>query len=429
MSRNGISMAVTVVVGSQWGDEGKGKVVDLLAPQFDIVARYQGGANAGHTIRWDGQTQVLHLLPSGVFAPGVQCVIGNGVVIEPKALVSEIQKVQELGYDLTGRLWISRNAHCILPYHKAIEEVLSADKIGTTRRGIGPAYTDKVARVGIRAGELVDPDLFAQRLRSEVARQNTVLRGAYGHPGVDAEEILADYVDLGLELAGYVTGTTELLHQALGEGKNILAEGAQGALLDIDFGTYPYVTSSNPTAGGVCTGLGLPPTAINRVIGITKAYCTRVGHGPFPTELMDATGAHLRKVGAEFGATTGRPRRCGWLDLVALQYSCRLNGFTELVVTKLDVLSGLDTVKVCTEYDQGGKTISNFINDTRVLGMTTPRYEELEGWTQDISKCTRSDELPRAALALIDRIESFTGVRVKTISTGPNRAQTVALSR
>ena len=332
-------MAVTVVVGSQWGDEGKGKVVDLLAPQYDIVGRYQGGANAGHTIRWDGQTQVLHLLPSGVFTPGVQCVIGNGVVIEPKALVSEIQKVQQLGYDLTGRLWISRNAHCILPYHKAIEEVLSADRIGTTRRGIGPAYTDKVARVGIRAGELVDPDLFAQRLRREVARQNTVLCGAYGHPGLDAEEILADYVDLGLELAGYVTDTTELLHQALRAGKNILAEGAQGALLDIDFGTYPYVTSSNPTAGGVCTGLGLPPTAIKRVIGITKAYCTRVGHGPFPTELTDATGAHLRKVGAEFGATTGRPRRCGWLDLVALKYSCRLNGFTELVVTKLDVLS------------------------------------------------------------------------------------------
>lgn len=429
MSRNGISMAVTVVVGSQWGDEGKGKVVDLLAPQFDIVARYQGGANAGHTIRWDGQTQVLHLLPSGVFTQGVQCVIGNGVVIEPKALVSEIQKVEELGYDLTRRLWISRNAHCILPYHKAIEEVLSADRIGTTRRGIGPAYTDKVARVGIRAGELVDPDLFGQRLRSEVARQNTVLCGAYGHPGVDAEEILADYVDLGLELAGYVTDTTELLHRALGAGKNILAEGAQGALLDIDFGTYPYVTSSNPTAGGVCTGLGLPPTAISQVIGITKAYCTRVGHGPFPTELTDATGEHLRKVGAEFGATTGRPRRCGWLDLVALKYSCRLNGFTELVVTKLDVLSGLDTVKVCTEYDQGGTTKSHFVNDTRALGMTTPRYEVLEGWTQDISNCTQADELPPAALALIDRISSFTGVRVKTISTGPNRAQTVELSR
>ncbi len=420
-------MAVTVVVGSQWGDEGKGKVVDLLAPQFDVVARYQGGANAGHTIRWGDKTQVLHLLPSGVFSSRVHCVIGNGVVIDPVVLVSEIQKVQSLGYDLSGRLWISSNAHCILPYHKALEKVQSAERIGTTNRGIGPAYADKIARNGIRIAELVNPDLFAECLRVEVQRTNSILSGAYGEPSMDAEEILAEYAEYGRELAGYVTDTTGLLHEALDSGKQILAEGAQGCLLDIDFGTYPYVTSSTPTAGGVCTGLGIPPTAIGRVIGITKAYCTRVGNGPFPTELTDTIGGCLRKTGGEFGATTGRPRRCGWLDLVALRYSCRLNGFTELAVTKLDVLSGLKTVNACTEYEVDGRCTSQFVHGAQALSRVIPKYEELSGWDEEIHGYTNSNELPGAAQKLISRIQTFTGVPVRIVSTGPRRSQTLHL--
>ena len=418
-------MAVTVVVGSQWGDEGKGKVVDILASNFDIVARYQGGANAGHTIKWGDHTHVLHLLPSGVFSEGVQCVIGNGVVIDPKALVTEIQNIENLGFDLTGRLWISDNAHCILPYHKAIEEVQSADRIGTTKKGIGPAYTDKIARMGIRIGELIEPDHLSKRLQSEIQRTNSILTGAYGVPGLDTDAIITEYVDLGRALAKYVTNTMLVLHHALESRKSILAEGAQGSLLDIDFGTYPYVTSSSPTAGGVCTGLGIPPTAIRRVIGITKAYCTRVGHGPFPTELNDEIGQHMGRVGAEFGATTGRPRRCGWLDLVALQYSCKLNGFTELAVTKLDVLSGLDEINVCIQYEQDERIQSHFINDARILDTVIPRYETLPGWSENIQGCTQIDQLPASARNLIDAIESFTGVPVKFISTGPKRSETI----
>lgn len=427
MSCNDSLMAVTVVVGSQWGDEGKGKVVDLLASQFDIVARYQGGANAGHTIKWGDKTHVLHLLPSGAFASGVHCLIGNGVVIDPKALVSEIQNVQKLGYDLKGRLWISGNAHCILPYHWVLENVRSADRIGTTKRGIGPAYTDKVARTGIRIAELVNVDVFSKRVRTEVERKNLILRGSYGEQGLDAEEVIAEYTDCAHALAEYVTDTAHFLHEALDHGKKILAEGAQGCLLDIDFGTYPYVTSSTPTAGGVCTGLGIPPTAITRTIGISKAYCTRVGHGPFPTELTDATGAHLQKIGGEFGATTGRPRRCGWLDLVALRYSCRLNGFAELALTKLDVLSGLEAVKVCVEYEQGGATDSRFINDAQALATVTPRYEVMQGWKEDIRGCRDFDELPGAAKDLIRRIQSFTGIPATMISTGPKRSQTILM--
>jgi len=420
-------MAITVVVGSQWGDEGKGKVVDILAPEFDIVARYQGGDNAGHTIKWGDNTHVLHLLPSGVFSEGVQCVIGNGVVVDVSALVHEIQNVQQLGFDLTDRLWISDNAHCILPYHKVIENVQAADIIGTTKRGIGPAYTDKVARTGIRIGELLNPRHVSERLQIEIKRINSILSGVYGEPEINATEIIDKYSELGQTIAQYVTNTTHFLHDALNSKKQILAEGAQGSLLDIDFGTYPYVTSSSPTAGGVCTGLGVPPNAIKRVIGITKAYCTRVGHGPFPTELANEIGEHLRKVGREFGATTGRPRRCGWLDLVALRYSCMLNGFTELAITKLDVLSGLDTVKISTAYHHEQKTYTSFINDTSILDIVVPQYEVLEGWNEDIFGCRRMDDLPNAAKHLIKFIESYTGVPVRLVSTGPERSQMMNL--
>ncbi|MCY4170218.1 MAG: adenylosuccinate synthase [Bacteroidetes bacterium] len=422
-------MAVTVVVGSQWGDEGKGKVVDILSPEFDIVARYQGGANAGHTIKWGDTTHVLHLLPSGVFTDGVDCVIGNGVVIDVRALVDEIQDVQQLGIDLSGRLWISEHAHCILPYHQAIEKVEAAETIGTTKRGIGPAYTDKIARTGIRIGELLYPRHLSQRLNDEVKRVNTVLSRVYGRPELDAEEIIDEHVKLGKTISEYVTNTTHYLHDALKYDKQILAEGAQGSLLDIDFGTYPFVTSSSPSAGGVCTGLGIPPNAINRVIGITKAYCTRVGRGPFPTELFDGVGDHLRGVGAEFGATTGRPRRCGWLDLVALRYSCRLNGFTELVITKLDVLSGLESINICHAYENDSGTLSAFIYDINaMIDPIRPRYEVLQGWDKDIFGCKHIDDLPREAKTLINRIQKFTGVPVRLVSTGPERTQMITLA-
>ncbi len=420
-------MAITVVVGSQWGDEGKGKVVDILSPQFDIVARYQGGANAGHTIKWGNNTHVLHLLPSGVFSQGVQCIIGNGVVVDLKALVNEIQNVEQLGFDLTNRLWISNNAHCILPYHKVIESVQAAEVIGTTKRGIGPAYTDKVARNGVRIGELLNPKSLSQRLQSEIKRINLILSGAYGKPEMNAEEIIDEYTGLAQMIAPYVTNTTHLLHEALISEKQILAEGAQGSLLDIDFGTYPYVTSSSPTAGGVCTGLGIPPSAIKRVIGVTKAYCTRVGHGPFPTELIDETGDHMRRVGAEFGATTGRSRRCGWLDLVALRYSCMLNGFTELAITKIDVLSGLEFIKFSKAYHHNQMTYTSFFNDTSVLDTVVPHYEVLEGWSEDIIGCTSMDHLPCAARNLITEIETYTRVPVRFVSTGPERSQIINL--
>ena len=395
-------MAVTVVIGSQWGDEGKGKIVDLLAPAYDIVARFQGGANAGHTISFDQaggvEQHVLHLLPSGVFAPSVSCVIGNGVVIDPAALVREIAAVQALGYSLDGRLWISGNAHCILPYHRALEHARETARegaaIGTTRRGIGPAYVDKVARTGVRMADLVDENLFARRVRAAAREKNALLAHVYGQEALDVDGIIEEYIALGRSLKPFICDTAGLLHDALAAGKRILAEGAQGALLDVDFGTYPYVTSSSPTAGGVCTGLGVPPSAIKRVIGIAKAYCTRVGNGPFPTELTCATGEHLQREGAEFGATTGRPRRCGWLDLVALRYACRLNGFSELAITKMDVLSGLDALRICTAYRTGERTLERFVSASDGLSALRPVYDNLDAWKECITGISRYADLP-----------------------------------
>ena len=341
-------MAVTIIVGAQWGDEGKGKIVDLLSEDIDIVARYQGGANAGHTVVIGKKEYVLHLIPSGIFHKHVICVIGNGVVIDPVALMDEIAMVRSFGINIDRRLYISHNAHLIMPYHKLLDSIREqgTTKIGTTGRGIGPAYIDKYTRTGIRVVDLLDRTILREKLRTNIEEKNQLLRQVYSSKGLDVDAIIAEYVEFDKKIDPFVTDTSLFLSDAIKKKKAILAEGAQGALLDIDHGTYPYVTSSNPTSGGACTGLGIPPTAIRNVIGIVKAYSTRVGNGPFPTELENETGERLRTIGGEFGATTGRPRRCGWLDMVSLKYSIRVNGIDSIALTKIDVLDDFDEIPV-----------------------------------------------------------------------------------
>lgn len=422
-------MPVSVVIGTQWGDEGKGKIVDLISDSVDVVARYQGGANAGHTICWGDKTFVLHLVPSGIFHEEVTCVIGNGVVIDPVAVMEEIRMIRDLGYDVDGRLLISHNAHLIMPYHKRIEEAKErardAGAIGTTGRGIGPAYVDKFARTGIRVVDLLDRDVLRRKLKEAIEEKNAILKGIYDADELDVEKIIEEYVEFDKLIDPYVTDTSQYLGNALKEGKRILAEGAQGSLLDVDFGTYPFVTSSHPTVGGCCTGLGVPPTAINRVIGIVKAYCTRVGNGPFPTELEDEVGQRLRKVGDEFGATTGRPRRCGWLDLVALRYTSMINGLTELAITKLDVLTGLDELHVCTAYRYDSKESARFPSEVHTLEKVVPVYQQFEGWSEDITAATHFEELPAAAQRYLNFISEFIDIPISMISTGPKRDQIV----
>ncbi len=427
-------MPVTIIIGAQWGDEGKGKVVDLLAPEMDIVARYQGGANAGHTIQWttaDGteETFVLHLIPSGIFHEGTVCVVGNGVVIDPVAFLEEVRAVEARGFSVAGRLKVSHTAHLIMPYHKALdraqERVAEQDAIGTTGRGIGPAYVDKVARAGIRVVDLLDPDALRTTLTAAIEDKNDVLARIYGDDRLDVDAIVDEYIAFDNLIDPYVTDTAAYLHDALAAGKRILAEGAQGVLLDVDHGTYPFVTSSSPTAGGACTGLGIPPTAVDRVVGIVKAYSTRVGNGPFPTELLDETGERLRSVGQEFGATTGRPRRCGWLDLVALRYATRLNGFTELAITKLDVMTGLDEIRVCTAYEIDGKRTDRFPPDARLLERARPVYETLPGFTADLSTARSMADLPAEARAYLGYISERLGVPISIVGTGPGREQTI----
>ena len=426
-------MPVSVVIGAQWGDEGKGKLVDLLAEEADIVARYQGGANAGHTIAWGDKVAVLHLVPSGIFQKDTACVIGNGVVLDPLALLDEVAMIERMGYSAEGRLLVSHNAHVIMPYHKLLDTARERYReagsepgsvIGTTGRGIGPAYMDKYARTGIRVVDLLDRDGLAKKIRAAVEEKNALL-GHYGADAIDVEAIVEEYVELDRRLDPYVTDTAAYLHDALAQGKRVLAEGAQGSLLDVDFGTYPYVTSSHPTAGGACTGLGIPPTAIDRVIGIVKAYSTRVGNGPFVTELDDATGERLRRIGQEFGATTGRPRRCGWLDLVALRYSCAINGLTDLAITKLDVLTGMDELQVCTRYRVGDKTIDRFPTDIATLDRAEPLYETFAGWQEDLTGVDLLEDLPETAQRYLSLIEQRTGVRLSSVSTGPKRNETI----
>ncbi len=421
-------MSVTVVVGAQWGDEGKGKIVDVLSAESDIVARYQGGANAGHTLVHEGRKTVLHLIPSGILREGVQCVIGNGVVLDPVALREEINQLAAAGVSVKDRLFISHKAHLIMPYHKMLDQVreqASSAAIGTTGRGIGPAYIDKYSRSGIRVVDLLDRESFESKLRQNLEEKNQVLQKLYGADALDVEQIVAEYLEFDSYIDPFVTDTAQLLYNALAAGKSVLAEGAQGALLDVDHGTYPFVTSSTPTSGGACTGLGIPPTAIGRIVGLVKAYSTRVGNGPFPTELHDENGEKLRALGSEFGATTGRPRRCGWLDLVALKYSVMVNGISEMALTKMDVLSTFPEIKVCVAYKVGSRELKSFPADVKLFETVEPVYVSLKGWNKDITGIKNFDDLPGEAKDYIKFIEDFCSASASIISTSPERNGTI----
>jgi adenylosuccinate synthase len=422
-------MGVTLVLGSQWGDEGKGKIVDLLSSRAEIVARYQGGANAGHTIVFGGKQYILHLIPSGILNPRSKCIIGNGVVIDPVALMDEIQMLMDNGIDVKGRLFISHKAHLIMPYHKLLDEAREASKtgkpIGTTGRGIGPAYIDKARRSGIRIVDLLDRESFSEKIRYNIAENNNILQKIYSYKELNVDEILEKYLDFDAKIDPYITDTTYLINNAVRDGMNILVEGAQGTLLDMDHGTYPFVTSSNPTAGGACTGLGLPPTSIDRVFGVVKAYCTRVGNGPFPTELHNGIGKKLQSNGAEFGATTGRPRRCGWLDLVALKYSVMLNGISDIALTKLDVLDTLDEIDLCYAYKVDGKERKTFPVDIPTLDKVEPVYKTMPGWKKSIHGIRTYEDLPNEVHNYFREIEEYTGAKISIISTSPDREDTI----
>ncbi len=424
-------MSVRIIVGAQWGDEGKGKIVDLLSEQADIVARYQGGANAGHTIVHNNTKYVLHLIPSGILHPTVHCVIGNGVVIDPAALMDEIHMLESMGVNIEGRLHISHKAHLIMPYHKMLDQARekqagSTASIGTTGRGIGPSYIDKAQRIGIRIVDLLHRDVLREKLRTNLDEKSTLLQALYDAEPLDVDSLIDDYMSFDSRIDPYITDTTAFLHQALKEGKRVLAEGAQGALLDLDHGTYPFVTSSNPTSGGACTGLGISPMSITSIIGVVKAYSTRVGNGPFPTELHDATGELLRSEGHEFGATTGRSRRCGWLDIPALRYSIMVNGITEITLTKLDVLGCLDEIRICTGYSIDGRPVKHFPADAATLERVTCDYITLPGWKSDISGCTSFDALPSNTRTYIETIEKLTETPISLVSVSPAREDTFA---
>ncbi|AFN75086.1 adenylosuccinate synthetase [Melioribacter roseus P3M-2] len=422
-------MSVTVIVGSQWGDEGKGKIVDILSEQFDIVARYQGGANAGHTVQVGEKQYILHLIPSGILRENIICVIGNGVVIDPKALLEEINLLENMGINIKGRLFISHNAHLIMPYHKLLDSLSESgsSKIGTTGRGIGPCYIDKYARKGIKIVDLLDKKALEEKIKLNLAEKNTIIRKIYNREELDVDEIIKEYTEFDRIIDQYITDTSALLNNAINEGKSVLLEGAQGTLLDVDFGTYPYVTSSNPTSGGAATGTGIPPTKIDSVIGIVKAYTTRVGLGPFPTELDGTQADELRKAGVEFGATTGRPRRCGWYDAFLVNYSRMINGIERAAITKLDVLSYLDEIKVCVGYEINGKKLKSYPTDVNRLESVTPVYETLKGWKKDISKVRYYDDLPSEAKEYLTFISQQSGFEIKMISVGPARSQTIEL--
>lgn len=428
-------MPVQVIVGAQWGDEGKGKIVDHLSEHVDIVARYQGGANAGHTVVIPGNGKkssqskeyVLHLIPSGIFHKHVKCVIGNGVVIDPKALLAEIEQLNSLGVNIRGRLFISHNAHVIMPYHKLLDSIREQgeQKIGTTGRGIGPAYIDKYMRIGIRVVDLLDRDVLCKKLKRNIEEKNELISKVYHSEELNVDEIIAEYQEFDKRIAEYITDTSLYLNRALRKKKRILAEGAQGALLDVDHGTYPFVTSSNPTSGGACTGLGIPPTEISSIVGVVKAYSTRVGNGPFPTELKDETGNRLRTIGGEYGATTGRPRRCGWLDMVSLRYSLLVNGIKKIAITKLDVLDGFDEIKVCTGYRLGGKKVDGFPTAVHTLEKIEPAYRTIQGWKTSTAQARSYRDLPPRARKYIEAIRSLSGVDVWMVSVGARRDQTL----
>ena len=414
-----------VVLGAQWGDEGKGKIVDLLTPRFSIVARYQGGHNAGHTVYVNGAKFILRLIPSGILHPGVTCVIGNGVVVDPAALFAELDELARNGIDVAGRVLISEKAHLILPYHRDLDLLSEARrgerKIGTTSRGIGPAYEDKIARRGIRVCDLADPKGLEQNVRDNVTARNRLVQDTT----MDWKPVLDQLLKHAERMRPMIRDVSVLLNQEMRAGKSILFEGAQGTLLDIDHGTYPFVTSSNASVGGVCTGLGVPPKAIDAVLGVVKAYTTRVGEGPFPTELSGDMGNRLRETGSEYGAVTGRPRRCGWYDAVAARYAARINGLDGLALTKLDVLDGLDRIEICTAYRCGGRTLTDFPADIAQLAQCEPIYESMPGWSTPSKGARRYEDLPEAARRYIARLEEVSGAMVAIVSTGSEREDTI----
>jgi adenylosuccinate synthase len=423
-------MSTVVVIGAQWGDEGKGKVTDFLARNADMVVRYQGGNNAGHTVVTGGREYKLHLIPSGILYPEKLCLIGNGVVLDPEVFIGEVDGLSARGIS-TDNLKISPRAHVIMPYHRRLdacdEDRRGANKIGTTGRGIGPAYADKASRVGIRMADLVDPESLAERLKIALEEKNAILTRVYGAPAFDFEEVYSTYQKYGQRLAGFVEDVSILVNDAIRQGKNVLFEGAQGTLLDIDHGTYPYVTSSHPVAAAACLGSGVGPTKIGKVIGVAKAYITRVGEGPFPTELKDGTGEYLRRRGHEYGTTTGRPRRCGWFDAVIARYAARINGLDYLAITKLDVLTGLDRILVCTGYSINGETIAEFPATLKALSRCQPIYEELPGWTEDITAARKLKDLPVNAQNYLQRISRLSGVPLALVGVGPGRDQTLVI--
>lgn len=423
------SQSATVLIGTQFGDEGKGKLVDYLSDQYDIVVRYQGGANAGHTICFDGKSVVLHLIPSGIFNEKCVCVIGNGVVIDPVALLEEIATVEALGYEVKGRLFISHNAHLIMPYHKRLDSLSESaqgdQKIGTTGRGIGPSYEDKFARKGIRVVDLLNAEVLQEKLRENLAQKNRLFTTIYDGEEIDVESMVREYEEFDKIIDPYITNTQLYLNRQLREGRTVLLEGAQGSLLDVDHGTYPFVTSSNPTSGGACTGSGIAPNHIGKVIGVCKAYMTRVGNGAFPTELFDETGEELGRVGHEFGATTGRKRRCGWIDLVAMRYAVAVNGITELALTKLDVLDGFEEIQVCNSYTLDGKEIFDFPTDHETLSRVKPVLTPMKGWMASNADARNFEEMRPAAKQFVEFLENELEVPVTFISVGPARNETV----
>ncbi|WP_062430882.1 adenylosuccinate synthase [Herbidospora daliensis] len=423
-------MPAVVLVGAQWGDEGKGKATDILGGVVDYVVRYQGGNNAGHTVVIGDQKYALHLLPTGVLSPNVTPVIGNGVVIDPGVLLGEIDGLAARGIDCS-RLLISSNAHLIMPHHKALDKVteryLGKAKIGTTGRGIGPAYGDKIYRMGIRVQDLLDPGILQKKIEAALNEKNQILTKIYNRRGLDPAKVLEEYLGYAERLRPHIADTALILSKALDDDKFVLLEGGQGTLLDIDHGTYPFVTSSSPTSGGACAGSGIPPTRLNRVIGIVKAYTTRVGSGPFPTELLDETGEWLRKTGHEYGTTTGRNRRCGWYDAVIARYASRVNGVTDFFLTKLDVLSGLEKIPVCVAYDVNGVRHDEIPMTQTDFHHAKPIYEEFPGWEEDITSAKTLDDLPPNAQAYVKALEDISGAPISAIGVGPGRTQTLQI--
>jgi len=422
-------MANTILVGAQWGDEGKGKIIDVLTTKADVIVRSQGGNNAGHTIVHGGATYILHLIPSGILRRGKVCVIGNGVVVDPIALVAEIEHLRELGVKIGKNLLVSSCAHLVLPYHRSLDEQRELRqgraKIGTTKRGIGPAYGDKAARTGLRISDLMQPILFAKKLQAKIRENNSILQ-ALGAKPINYREVHESYLAAGEKLRPFVTNTVVYLHRALEHGKEILFEGAQGTFLDIDHGTYPYVTSSNTTAGGACTGTGVPPHRMDRVVGVMKAYTTRVGEGPLPTEDRHLS-QMLHSLGREFGATTGRARRCGWFDAVASRYATMINGIDELAITNLDGMDEIDLIKICVGYRLNGKRLEVPPCDAVQLDNCEPIYDEMPGWNESTSSAKKLSQLPKAARDYVKRLGQLTGAKATIVSVGPTRAQTIFL--